>query len=351
MVGWILKPRYGPLGVDIGSDAIKLVQFNADRSRVLEAAHWKLTTASDATQEERDARIVEALDRLRRERRFRGRRAVFCLGAGDLFVQNIRVPPADSQTLPGIVRSEAAGRIPFDADEAEIRFLDAADVRQGDVLRREVVLLACRRRAIERLLSIARETGLIPLALDVEPAALLRCYARQFRRDADQRQRIALINLGASATSVTIAEGAEARFVKYVDFSGRQLDRAVAERLRMPSPEATSLRRHNGDRRADQRDPEITRSIVEAVRPLADRLAHEVSMCIRYFSVTFRGDPVAKLVFGGGEASPSMIELLAKRLDMPCELGNPMRSFDNQTLPGQAGQWDVAAGLALRNFN
>ncbi|NQT38748.1 MAG: pilus assembly protein PilM [Planctomycetes bacterium] len=351
MVGWILKPRYGPLGVDIGSDAIKLVQFNADRSRVLEAAHWKLTTAGDATQEERDAQIVQALGRLRRERRFRGRHAVFCLGAGDLFVQNIRVPPADSQMLPGIVRSEAAGRIPFDVDEAEIRFLDAADVRQGDVLRREVVLLACRRRAIERLLSIARETGLIPLALDVEPAALLRCYARQFRRDEDQRQRIALINLGASATSVTIAEGAEARFVKYVDFSGRQLDRAVAERLRMPSPEAASLRRHNGDRRADQRDPEITRSIVEAVRPLADRLAHELSMCIRYFSVTFRGDPVAKLVFGGGEASPSMIELLANRLDMPCELGNPMRSFDNQTLPGQAGQWDVAAGLALRNFN
>jgi hypothetical protein len=41
---------------------------------------------------------------------FRGREAIFCLGAGDLFVQNIRVAPASGDELKKIVHCEAAGR-------------------------------------------------------------------------------------------------------------------------------------------------------------------------------------------------------------------------------------------------
>ena len=44
------------------------------------------------------------------------------------------------------------------------------------------------------------------------------------------------------------------------------LDDAVARHLRMNLPEAASLRRHNGDRRQDQQDPEVAKSVAAAVR-------------------------------------------------------------------------------------
>ena len=42
---------------------------------------------------------------------------------------------------------------------------------------------------------------------------------------------------------------------------------AIADLARIVA-DAAALRRHNGDRRADQRDPEVTRTIAEATRPV-----------------------------------------------------------------------------------
>jgi type IV pilus assembly protein PilM len=67
--------------------------------------------------------------------------------------------------------------------------------------------------------------------------------------------------------------------------------------------------------------------------------------------VTFRGRPLARIVLGGGEASPTLLQWLAPRLDTPCELGDPLRVFDKRISTGRVGQWDVAAGLALRDAN
>ena len=351
MVKWIAKRRYSPIGVDVGSRSVKLLQLDVERCAVHEAARWDLSSNDVRDPAERDARVAEAIHRAREGRNFRGRKAVFCLGAESLFVQNIRVAQATGDELRKIVHFEAAGRLPFSSEEAEIRYLDAANVRQGDTVRREVILLACRRAVVERIVSLAGATGLRPVAIDVEPAALLRCYSKQFRRDDDQDRRVLLVNIGASNSTVVIAKGSDAMFIKYVDVGGRHLDEALANHLKIDLPEAAALRRHNGDRRTDQRDPEVTRSITESIRPVLDRLANELSLCLRYYSVTFRGQPLSQVVLGGGEATESLADWLSTRLDLPCHLGDPLRNFrpagTPQRNPGRIGQWDVATGLAL----
>ena len=72
-------------------------------------------------------------------------------------------------------------------------------------------------------------------------------------------------------------------------------------------------------------------------------------MCIRYYGVTFRGQPLAQLILGGGEATESIQQWLAGRIDLPCELGDPLRDLDTPGVSGRKGQWEIAAGLALRN--
>jgi len=351
MPAWLARHRYGPIGVDVGSRSVKLLQFDADRTRVIDAARWDLAGGAPSDPAEHDAEVVRAIQRAREGRAFRGRDAVFCLGAGNLFVQNVRVPQANGPELTRLVSAEAASRVPFAKEETEVRFLEAADVRQGEAVRREVILLACARPEIQRILGISESAGLRPAAIDVEPNALLRCYMKQYRRDEDRQQRAMYVNLGASSTAVVIARGPVAMFVKYLDIGGQQLDQAVARHLKMSPDDAAALRRHNGDRRADQRDPEVTRSIAESIRPMIDRLANELSMCVRYYSVTFRGQPLDRVVLSGGEATEALIETLAARTGVPCELGDPLRSFDKNGSWGRPCQWDVAAGLALRELN
>jgi type IV pilus assembly protein PilM len=340
--------RCGPIGLDLGSRSVKLLQFNADCTQVLAASRWDLPVGKKSTQDEYDALLVDAIGRAREGREFRGREVVLCLGARELFVQNIRVPKLTGEALDKSIRQEAASRLPFPAAEAEVRYIETDDVRQGETAKREVIVLATHRPVLERTLAIVERAGLAPVAVDVEPAALLRCYSRQFRRDQDRDLRAMFVHFGASNTAVIIARGAEAMFIKYIDLGGRHLDDAVARHLKMSQTDAAALRRHNGDRRADQQDPEVARSVAESIRPVLEKLCGELSLCMRYHSVTFRGQPLNRLVLGGGEASQPLVEALQARLDLKCELGEPLRSFEPSLVTGRKSQWDVAAGLALR---
>jgi type IV pilus assembly protein PilM len=158
-----------------------------------------------------------------------------------------------------------------------------------------------------------------------------------------------LVNVGFARTSVVISQGDDVLFVKYIDVGGRQLDQSVAEHLDMKLSEATALRRHNGDRRADQQDPDVARAVAEAIRPVIERLSSELSMCLRYHSVTFRGQSLARLSLSGGEASPQLLQALDGRLNLKTELSDPLRSYTVNTDIGRRSQWNMAAGLALRN--
>jgi type IV pilus assembly protein PilM len=250
-----------------------------------------------------------------------------------------------------LVAQEAAGRVPFGIDEAEIRFLEAADVRQGDQTLREVIVFAVQRTVLAQALGVVEQARLKPVAVDVEPAALVRSYAMQYRRDDDRQARALLVHIGYSRTAALVAQGDDLLFVKYIDVGGQHFDLAVGRHLKMDLHEAIALRKHNGDRRVEMQDPEVARSVTEAIRPVIERLTSELAMCVRYHSVTFRGRPIVRMVVSGGEATQSLMETLGKNLDMKAELSDPFRAMPTIPNLGRKGQWDVAAGLALREMN
>jgi type IV pilus assembly protein PilM len=350
MIGRLKARRAGPIGLDIGTHCVKLIQFNGERNRVIDAVRWDLPGGNGASSDDRWRQIAAVVRRAREGRSFRGREAAIAIGAPDLFVQNVRVAKSPPGEMDKVVRHEAASRIPFALDDAEFRFIEAADVRQGEATKREVILLACQREALEKALGAAEEAGLRVGAVDVEPLALVRCYGRQFRRDEDQQQRALYVQLGAAASVVVIAKGTDVLFIKYIDVGGRHFDEAVARHLDMSLTEGALLRRHNGDRRTDQQDPEIARTVAEATRPAVERLAGELALCVRYHSVTFRGQPLAHIVISGGEATQTIVDQISARLDTTCELGDPLRNYEIAVQTGRKGQWDVATGLALRTI-
>jgi type IV pilus assembly protein PilM len=292
--------------------------------------------------------MVAALREAREGRKFRGKSAVLCLGPQQLFVQNVRVVRPVSGSLDVAVRQEVESRLPFPLNEAELRYLEAADVRQGDAVRREVIAMACHKPQLDRVLQIVEDAGLRPVGVEVEATALLRCYRSQYRRDEDHEQRTLYVHMGSASTAVLITQGSDILLFKYLDIGGRQLDAAIARHLKMDPADAWSLRRNAGDRRADQQDPDIVRSISEATRPVIDRLVNELAMCTRYHSVTFRGQPLKRMVIAGGEATPALVDKLAVHLDIKSELGDPFRAIEATALQGRRSQWDVALGLAMK---
>jgi type IV pilus assembly protein PilM len=352
MLNWLSHRRYSPIGVDIGSRSLKLVQLTGDRTKLVDAVRIELPPlAEQATPEQQAARLTEALAKGLSGKAFRGRDAIVCLSDKQLFLQSVRVPKQTGEQLDRAVAQETAGRLPFGIDEAEIRYLEAADVRQGESTLREVIVFACQRSVLNQSLAAFEGAKLQPVAVDVEPAAIVRCYASQYRREEDRVARALVVHVGNTRTAATIAQGDELLFVKYIDIGGQHLDAAVARHLKMELAEAIALRRHSGDRRTEMQDPEVAKGIALATRPVLERLASELAMCVRYHSVTFRGQTLARLVLGGGEATPPLLESLGKQLDLKCELSDVFRSFPTAPNIGRKGQWDIAAGLAMKDLN
>lgn len=352
MISWLSKRRYSPIGIDIGSRSLKLVQLTGDREKLVDAVRVDLPPLPDqASAEQPGPRIAEALAKGLAGRAFRGRDAIVCLSDKQLFLQSVRVPKQAGEQLDRAVAQETAGRLPFGIDEAEIRYLEAADVRQGDSILREVIVFACQRSILAQSLATLEQARLLPVAVDVEPAAIVRCYSSQYRREEDRTARALVVHIGNTRTAATIAQGGELLFVKYIDIGGRHLDAAVARHLKMEQAEAMALRRHSGDRRAEMQDPEVAKGIALATRPVLERLGSELAMCVRYHSVTFRGQTLARMVLGGGEASPALVESLGKQLDLKCELSDVFRNFPTAPNIGRKGQWDIAAGLAMKDLN
>ncbi len=341
----------GPIGVDMGTTGLRMVQLSQDGSRLVALGRRELPAADDGGKffsPDRCDAIVSAIGSLRQQFPFRGRRAVVVLNDRQLYIQNIRIPRVSELPLRDLVRQEAAARLPFPIDEAEIRYLNAGEVRQGDRLHRELIVFATPRQVLDDIVMLFDRAGLQVSAMDVEPGALVRAFAHEYRRDEDVATRSLLVHVGSSRTAVLVVDGRQPLLIKYIPVGGCQFDQAVAKHLGIELRAAISLRRHHGDRRADRRDPEVTKTVDESTRPVVEKLISELSMCCRYYSVTFRGAPLTRLVIGGGEASESLAQTIANRLSLPGAASRPFRHVETRSPIEDAAGWDVAVGAALR---
>jgi type IV pilus assembly protein PilM len=347
------RPRGTAIGLHLGPRFATLVQVSgpAERAGLTAMAQGVLPARGELTDEEYDVQVSATLKLLVSDHGFRGRQVVSCVPAGDLHLQSVRLPQLPADEMEKVVRWEAQERLPFPAANAELRYLLAGQIRQDASVKQEVVLMACQQAVLQRHLRVLEQAGLVPVAIDVEPCAVLRAFRHG---QSDSNERVAYLHLGDSLTTVFIADGDAIRFLKYVGSGGREMDQAVAKHLELDLPEAMRLRASVTNSPALDSQSDVHRSVIEAIRPQLEALASELELCFRYFMVTFRGQSAAKLIVTGSEASPWLSEYLGHSLSYPVEVGNPFATLaEPPQMPSaveRPGRWAAAFGLSLRSI-
>jgi Tfp pilus assembly PilM family ATPase len=161
--------------------------------------------------------------------------------------------------------------------------------------------------------------------------------------------------MGSQFTTVIIGRGQEIAFVKQIPIAGDHLNEQVAKKLRISSQEAADLRDRLRHADSEYVEIEMKRAIIDAMSGSIESLAHEISLCFRYYAVTFRGQRPARAAFAGGEAYESvLIEALQKHLGVQICVAEPLRGFDlsratfNRRSNPLMCEWAIAVGLALK---
>ena len=287
--------------------------------------------------------------------RFVGRRCVVSLDDRLLRVRSVRHPRMTDEETDRAVRLDAGARLGFSEHEAlEVGWLRAGEVRQGDELREEVLIVGCPRGPVEMLVMELARCGLRAEAVEPGFQACARVFGRTLRRAEDQSLVRVLIDIGWRSTGVIITRGRSVGFFKPLEMGGAVLNEAVGQRLGLDASAVADLRRQRmTEGSASTIDRKVDRAVFEAVRPLLGELAREVALCLRYYGVTFRGArPEECLLVGGESREPRLTELVADELRVTTNLGRPLHGV----LPGDeaSGARDadlaVAAGLGLREW-
>ncbi|MFM9961220.1 MAG: pilus assembly protein PilM [Planctomycetaceae bacterium] len=345
------RPRSTAIGLHLGPRFATMVQVSgsAERTGLIAQAQGLLPARGALTEEQYDEQVAGTLKLLISEHGFRGRQVVSCVSADDLHLQSVRLPQLPPEEMEKVVRWEAQERLPFPAAKAELRYLLAGQIRQDATVKQEVVLMACQQTVMQRHLRVLERAGLAPVAIDVEPCAVLRAFRHG---QSENNDRVAYLHLGDNLTTVFIADGDAILFLKYVGSGGREMDQAVAKHLELDPAEAMRLRASVTNSAVLDSQSDVHRSVIEAIRPQLEALASELELCFRYFMVTFRGQTATKLIVTGSEASPWLAEYIGHSLSYPVEVGNPFvsltQSSPTPSVVEHPGRWAAALGLSLR---
>ena len=330
-----------PIGVDVGSGSVKMLQLAAGLSGLAVAGAVRVAMPDDVRGDP-DRRVEFAGEALRaafRAGRFRGRRVVAALPKDVVHYKTHRLPPMPPADLLPAARIDARDLFRFDPDSADVQCLDAGDVRQGGEPRREVILVAAGKKYVDAFVRTLHRAGGRVASLEVEPSAVCRAAARPGGPGGEDEASPPqlLLDVGAAQSRLVIRAGVCVRVFKVIDAGA--------------GAEDTAQGKEGGDgvRQAPQ----------DATRLAVDTIAREVLASLRYHAVTFGGVAPGRVHLLGGGAGDLGIQFgLAEALAMPAGPFELFAGIDTSaiaaTVPAASahtaslGEWAVALGLALK---
>jgi type IV pilus assembly protein PilM len=352
----LTKARALPIGVDLGTAVLKMAQLTCS-GKTLELTAAACAEVPEPCRTDLKKRLEFLGVRLRdlvKSNSFKGRQCVMALPASVALIQHVKtakMPPAE---LDKVLRWEMQGKLPFDANDAIIRYLVAGEVYSERESVLEVIVVAAARQVVETYLEMAGRSKLEVVALDVEPCAILECFARLFHRPEDSRRVNLFLDFGHANTQVVIARGSRMVFSRNLMVGARQMDEAAGAALKQPAEDIRRARERLS--RAGQSSPEAD-AIYEAIGEAMETMAGEITKCLHYYDSVFPSAAVERAIFLGGQAMDRRLcGLIAQRLNLPAQIGDPLarigRSNEVRSDLGLHRRepqpaWAVAVGLGL----
>lgn len=337
-------------GLDISTSGVRLVEL-ADAGKGIVRLERYATEALprgavvDGNIENMD-QVADAVRRVWKKSGTRARHVALGMPPAAVITKKIILPAGLSEDqLEVQVESEASQYIPFALDEVSLDF-DVIGPAPNSLDDMEVMLAAARREKVEDRVAIAEAAGLTATVMDIESYAAR--SALEHGALPRQDQIVALFQIGAHATHVSVLLGGEAVYEREQPFGGNALTQDIVRSYGMAFEEAET-RKKAGDL------PENYRADILA--PFLESAALEITRAIQFFYTSTPYTRIDALYLAGGCALlPGIVDIVAGRTRLPVSLAAPFERMQlgsgvrEHQMRQDAPAYLVACGLALRRF-
>jgi type IV pilus assembly protein PilM len=342
------------LGLDISSTAVKLLELSrsSGRYRVESYAVEPLPPNSVVEKNIADVEAVgESIRRAVKRSGTRTRDAAVAVAGSAVITKVISMNASlKEEEMESQIELEADQYIPYPLEEVNLDFeVIGTSAKNPETV--DVLLAASRSENVDMRVAALEIGGLNAKIVDVEAYALENAFSLVAEQlpDGGLEQTIAVIDVGATMTTLNVLHDLKIIYTREQVFGGKQLTEEIMRRYGLSYEEAGMAKRQGG--LPDNYVPEV-------LDPFKDAMAQQVSRSLQFFFSSSQYNSVDRIVLAGGSASiPGVDELIESRLGTETSISNPFANMSlsprvkPQTLSNDAPALMIACGLALRSFD
>jgi len=334
-------------GLDIGSHKIKMVKLakNGNQYRLVSLGNAASTQKGVLSDAENDlTALATIIKKLHNEAKINTKNVVSALPQDQVFTQVITLPKLSESELNSALKWEAEQYVPIPLAEVTLTHQILGTINEGGKEKIEVLLAAAPNRLIDRMVMILKTAGLNPLSLETEIMAIARSLVPAIP------EATMVIDLGAKATDIAVMEKGQVIFVRSLATAGEALTRAVASGLGLDINQAEAYKKAYGA------DPDkLEGKMVSALGPVIEVLTVEMEKIIQFYQLS-KNKPINRVILSGGTSGlPEMSAILAKKLNLEIQIGNPFSQIVKDDLvkkipTSEIPLYAIATGLAMKEI-
>jgi type IV pilus assembly protein PilM len=340
------------VGLDIGSRSIKAAEItetkrglSLTRFGIVDIAHGAIEEGTINDPET----VAESIKQLFKSYNIKESNVAVSIGGYSVIVKKISVQTMDEEKLQETIHFEAEQYIPFDISDVNLDFqiLGESESNPGQM---NVFLVAAKMEMVNDYINLVNLAGLNPCIVDVEAFALQNTFEANYDM---QSENTALIDIGASKTSLNILKGNSSLFMRDVSLGCGQINQKIMSLIECSFEEAEQLK--YGDK-PDRLTQEDLKGIVSSV---VTDWCTEIRRALDFFYSTYPEDQIKRIILSGGGANIGEFrELLAAEASAEVESINPFKNFeidkknfDDAFIKQIAPQAAISMGLAMRKVD
>jgi len=325
------------VGLDIGTQTVKIVKLKFVKDEVIlcgfdiEPAKLDLGEVLKKIKEPHQADIVN-----------------ISVSGPQTVIRYANFPKMNPNELRQALKFEAQKHIPFSISEVNLDgYILRDDLADGKML---VLIAAAKKELVANRLKLIESVNFSTNLVDMDSIALINAFIFNNPPEGEfEHKAVALLNIGATVSSLNILEGAIPRLSrdmhiasgtftqKIMDIFG--LDFAVADNLKIDS----------------EREADKTNKISAAVESVLSNIATEIRTSFDYYESQSASSVIKIYLSGGGSKFKGLKDMLSRLLGIEVEYWDPLKrlkideALEADKVKEASGQLAVAVGLALRS--
>lgn len=338
------------VGLDIGTSSIKLIELHR-RGNSIQLGHFGVKNIPYGSVEggaiQSPQVFGEHIKEAMAEAKIKTKEAIIAVAGQTVIVRHIKFPLMERQELANAIQFEAERYIPFPIDEASMDFeIIGTDAANNEM---EVMLVAAQKQLIESHIQALLSAGIQPVAIDVQPFALLRSLGLMTNQSPGTT---VILDIGAGTTDLLIYKGGSPRFTRIIPIAGSRITQSIADIYGCSFDQAEQLKIQYGDALGANQEGDYGR-VYKAIQGIISELIIEVRRSIDYYRLQQRSEDINQIIIAGGGAKlPNCEELFSRELGIRVSKGNPLYLLNTgnvtENVLDTAPILAVSIGLALR---